>query len=124
MRADGRVDLDVRATLETEDGHRIAAQIDGVATPRANEPIVDPVEYVRLATAASKYGWINSRQIWGLGTVNLADGEDTRRGVYAVKKSTHATIASFRLDCQRDASVNGPCALTSSGYRAVPRLPG
>src|SRR5436305_96102 len=32
MRADGRADLDVRATVETEDGHRIALHIDGVAT--------------------------------------------------------------------------------------------
>jgi hypothetical protein len=75
MRADGRADLDVRATLETEDGHRIAAHIDGVATPRANEPMVDLVENVRLTTAAPKYDWVNARQIWGLGTVNLATGK-------------------------------------------------
>jgi hypothetical protein len=74
MRADGRADLDVRATLET-DGHRIAAHIDGVATPRANEPIIELVENVRLTTAAPKYDWVNSRQIWGLGTVNLATGK-------------------------------------------------
>ena len=72
MRADGRTDLDIRATLETEDGHRIAANIDGVSTPRANEPIADLVENIRLTTATSKYDWVNSRQIWGLGTVNLA----------------------------------------------------
>jgi uncharacterized protein DUF3237 len=75
MRADGRADLHVRATLETEDGHRIAAHVDGVATPRTNEPIVDLVENVRLTTASPKYGWVNSRQIWGLGTVNLATGK-------------------------------------------------
>ena len=44
-----------RATLETEDGHRIAAHIDGVGTPRANEPIVDLAENARLTTAAPKY---------------------------------------------------------------------
>ena len=75
MRADGRADLDVRATVETEDGHRIALHIDGVATPRANEPIVDLVENVRLTTASPKYDWVNSRQIWGIGTVNLATGK-------------------------------------------------
>jgi translation initiation factor IF-1 len=75
MRADGRVDLDIRATLETEDGHRIAAHIDGVGSPRANEPIVDLAENVRLATAATKYDWVNSRQIWARGTVNLATGK-------------------------------------------------
>jgi hypothetical protein len=75
MRADGRADLDVRATVETEDGHRIAVHIDGVATPRASEPIVDLVENVRLTTAAPKYDWVNTRQIWGLGTVNLTTGK-------------------------------------------------
>jgi hypothetical protein len=72
MRADG---LDIRATLETEDGHRIAAHIDGVGTPRANEPIVDLAENVRLTTAAPKYDWVNSRQIWAVGTVNLSTGK-------------------------------------------------
>lgn len=28
-RADGRMDLDIRATIETEDGHRIALSADG-----------------------------------------------------------------------------------------------
>ena len=37
MRADGRTDLNVHATLETEDGQRIAAHIGGVASPRQNE---------------------------------------------------------------------------------------
>ena len=75
MRADGRIDLDVRATLETDDGHRIAVHIDGAASPRATEPVVDLVENVRLTTAAQSYDWVNARQIWGLGTVNLATGK-------------------------------------------------
>jgi hypothetical protein len=75
MRADGRTDLDARGTIETEDGLRIAVHIEGVATPRANEPIIDLIENVRLTTAAPKHDWVNSRQIWGLGTVNLATGK-------------------------------------------------
>jgi hypothetical protein len=75
MRADGRTELDGRGTIETEDGHRIAVHIEGVATPRANEPMIDLVENVRLTTAASKYDWVNRRQIWGLGTVNLMKGK-------------------------------------------------
>ena len=72
VRADRRTDLDGRATIETEDGHRIAMHIEGVATPRANEPMMDLVENVRLTTAAPKYDWVNTRQIWALATVNLA----------------------------------------------------
>jgi uncharacterized protein DUF3237 len=82
--------VDVRATIETKDGRRIAVHVDGVATPRgngpivdvvdgvatfrANEPIVDVLENVRLTTAAPSYAWVNMRQIWGLGTINLPEG--------------------------------------------------
>ena len=75
LRADGRADLDGRATIETEDGHRIAMHIEGVATPRANEPMIDLVENVRLTTAAPEYDWVNTRQIWSLGTVDLTTGK-------------------------------------------------
>ena len=72
MRADGRADLDVRGTIETDDSHRIAVHIDGIAVPRTNKPIIDLIESVRLTTAAANYEWVNIRQIWGIGTVNLA----------------------------------------------------
>jgi hypothetical protein len=74
MRADGRVDLDIRATIETDDGHRIALSADGVAVPRATEPIADLSENVSLNTAAEEYAWVHTRQIWGVGWVNLAAG--------------------------------------------------
>lgn len=74
IRADGRMDLDIRAVLETEDGQRIALAADGVATPRGADPIADLYENVTLSTASEKYAWVNTRQIWGVGTVNLAEG--------------------------------------------------
>ena len=75
LRADGRTDLDGRATIETDDGHRIAMRIEGVATLRVNEPMLDLAANVRLTTAAEKYDWVNTRQIWGLATINLATGK-------------------------------------------------
>lgn len=75
MRADGRIDLDIRAVIETDDGHRIALSADGVGVPRAAEPVADLCENVSLTTAAEKYGWVHTRQIWGVGTVNLANGK-------------------------------------------------
>ena len=75
MRADGRIDLDIRATIETDDGHRIALSADGVAVPRATEPIADLSENVSLNTAAEEYAWVRTRQIWGVGTVDLAAGK-------------------------------------------------
>ena len=75
MRADGRVDLDIRAVIETENGSRIALSADGVAVPRAAEPIGDLSENVSLSTAAEDYAWVNARQVWGVGTVNFAVGK-------------------------------------------------
>jgi Protein of unknown function (DUF3237) len=75
MRADGRMDLDIRATIETSDGFRIGLFADGVAVPRPGEPIADLCENVTLTTAAGGYAWVNRHQTWGTGTVNLAAGK-------------------------------------------------
>jgi len=69
------MDLDIRGIVETEDGHRIALSADGVAVPRASEPIADLSENTSLITAAENYTWVNTRQFWGTGTVNLAAGK-------------------------------------------------
>ena len=74
IRADGRVDLNIHAILETEDGHRIALAADGVCLPRPAEPIADLRENVELITASEDYAWVNTRQVWGVGTVNFARG--------------------------------------------------
>jgi hypothetical protein len=70
-RADWRIDLDIRATVEIEGGHRIALSGNGVATLRSGEPIADLIENLRFTTAVKDYAWVNTRQIWGVGTVNL-----------------------------------------------------
>ena len=75
IRSDGRIDLEIRATIETEDGHRIALSADGAGVPRAAEPVADLRENVSLTTAAETYAWVNTRQVWGVGTVNLAAGK-------------------------------------------------
>jgi hypothetical protein len=75
MRADGRVDLDIRATIETDDGQRIALSADGVAVPRAAESLADLFENVSLTTAAADYAWVNTRQIWAPGTVDMVAGK-------------------------------------------------
>lgn len=75
MRADGRIDLDIRAVIETHDGHRIALSADGVAIPHAAEPAADIWENVALTTASSEYQWVNARQVWGVGTVDFAAGK-------------------------------------------------
>lgn len=75
MRADGRIDLNIHATIETHDGCRIALEADGVAIPRPGEPALDLSENVRLTTAAPAYAWTNGRQIWATGEVDLGAGK-------------------------------------------------
>ena len=72
VRADGRIELDLHVTIETDDGHRIALSGDGQAAPRKDEPIMDIFANIRLSTAAKEYAWVNARQIWAVGTASLA----------------------------------------------------
>ena len=72
MRADGRVELDIHAEISTNDGQKIALKADGVGLPRKNSSISDLRENVMLFASAKDYTWINSLQIWGIGTVDFA----------------------------------------------------
>jgi hypothetical protein len=72
MRADGRIDLDLHVVVETDDGHRIALSGDGQAAPRKGEPVFDIFANIRLTTASKEYAWVNERQIWSVGTGDLA----------------------------------------------------
>ena len=80
VRADGRMDLDLHLTIETDDGHRIALSGDGQAAPRRGEPVLDIFANVRLSTASKEYAWVNERQIWGVGTASLATGKVRAEG--------------------------------------------
>jgi hypothetical protein len=75
LRADGRVSLDIRATIETDDGHRIALSAGGVAVATPGSPTGDLAENISLNTPAESYTWVNTRQIWGVGTVDFAAGK-------------------------------------------------
>jgi len=75
VRADGRMELDLHLTVETDDGHRIALSGDGQAAPRNGEPIFDLFGNIRLSTASKAYAWVNERQIWTIGTASLATGK-------------------------------------------------
>ena len=71
MRADGRIDLDLHLTIETDDGHRIALSGNGQAAPRNGEPMLDIFANIRLSSASKEYAWVNARQIWGVGTASM-----------------------------------------------------
>src|SRR5262249_51121192 len=79
--ADGRIDLDLHLTIETDDGFRIALSGDGQAAPRNGEPMADLFANIRLSTASREYAWVNQRQIWSVGISNLATGRFTLRHI-------------------------------------------
>lgn len=77
VRADGRFQLDMQATITTDDGEKISVKEDGVLiAPDADDE--SRIAQLRLNlefTAFSpKYAWINHVQGWGRGTVNWNTG--------------------------------------------------
>jgi hypothetical protein len=72
VRPDGRRELELRGTIETDDGNRIAFTAEGVGSPREGEPIVDLAVKIDLLTAAAAYSWVNAKPAWGSGYANLA----------------------------------------------------
>jgi hypothetical protein len=75
IRADGRFQLDVHAEITTEDGKKISLKADGVAIPRKDSSISDLRENVTLFSSSKDYTWVNTIQVWGIGTVDLATQE-------------------------------------------------
>ncbi|UTP38189.1 DUF3237 domain-containing protein [Phenylobacterium sp. LH3H17] len=75
MRPDGVLELNIHGVFETPDGARIALHAGGVGILRANEPMIDLSENVSLMTASADYTWVNGRQIWAVGVVDLAAGK-------------------------------------------------
>jgi len=71
VRPDGRRELELRGTIETNDGSRIALAAEGVGSPRESEPIVDLAVKIDLLTAAAAYSWVNAKQAWGSGHADL-----------------------------------------------------
>lgn len=75
MRADGRFQLAVHAEITTEEGQKISLKADGVAIQREGSSISDLRENVTLFTSSKDYAWVNTIQVWGVGTVDLATQE-------------------------------------------------
>ena len=75
MRADGRVELNIRGVFETPNGARISLFAGGVGVMRAGAPVLDLSVNVSLLTASETYGWVNARQIWSVGFADLAAGK-------------------------------------------------
>ena len=80
MRADGKVELHIHATMTDEAGERVAVCASGVGTPREGSPVFDLRENVTLTSASPAYAWVNALQVWGVGTVDTAQGQVKVKG--------------------------------------------
>jgi hypothetical protein len=69
--------LHVHAVITTDDGERIALSGDGCANMEPGTPFSHLRENVRLYTASDKYAWVNDRQFWSTGQVDLSNGQIT-----------------------------------------------
>jgi hypothetical protein len=75
LRADGRIDLDIRGDITTSDGEKIALAASGVAIRRGESMVFSLRENVQLTTASESYSWVNPLQVWGVGSVDLGTGK-------------------------------------------------
>ena len=71
VRPDGRRSLELRGTIETDDGSRIALCAEGVGSPRSGAPLVDLAVKIDLLTAAPAYASVNAKPAWGTGYADL-----------------------------------------------------
>jgi hypothetical protein len=80
IRADGRMELDIKAELTTPEGEKIALAAGGVGIPKPNSTESLLRENVKLSTASAAYAWVNSVEIWAVGRADIATGEVHVRG--------------------------------------------
>lgn len=73
IRADGRMDLDIKGVITTPDGANIAVTAGGVALPQDGSTASRIVENVRLTTAHPDYAWVNAQEFWAVGEGDIAN---------------------------------------------------
>lgn len=73
VRADGRFDMNIFATITTDDGATIAFHETGLLTPRG-DGLVDLRLDMTFTTAHEQYAWLNKQQAWGWGTADQTTG--------------------------------------------------
>jgi len=77
VRADGRPQINLQASITTDDGEKIAVEEEGILFP---DPEAGPGSAqlrlnMRLITASPKYNWVNFLHIWLQGSVDMVKGD-------------------------------------------------
>ena len=74
VRADGRLILDLHATITTDDGAHIKVEESGINDNGSLRLTMN------FHTCDSRYQWLNHKQVWGVGTVNFETGQVKIKG--------------------------------------------
>lgn len=80
VRPDGRMQLDIHATVLTPDGSRIAIEAGGVGLPEPGTTASKLRYHAQLSTLAPEYAWVNALEIWAVGEADVASGRVAIRG--------------------------------------------
>jgi hypothetical protein len=83
IRPDGRAQLHIHADITTDDGEKIAAFADGVATPEEGTGLLQERQNATFTTSSAKYSWLNPLQVWAIGVVDPGKGVVTLKGYVA-----------------------------------------
>ena len=79
IRADGKFMLDIRAAIITDDGEIIAVKEDGVSAPGPDGTARLNLN-MHFSTISSKYSWLNIKQGWLIGEVDMIKGKVKMKG--------------------------------------------
>lgn len=80
VRADGRMELDIKGHLTTPSGESIAFAAGGVAIAQAEPGRCRIHEHVRLTSAHPAHAWLNTVEIWAVGSADVTTGTVHIRG--------------------------------------------
>ncbi|MCB0281578.1 MAG: DUF3237 family protein [Calditrichaeota bacterium] len=79
IRTDGKFMLHIQARIVTDDGETIAVKETGISTPGDNG-IARLNLNMDFYTSAGKYNWLNSKQVWAVGEVDMINGLVNMKG--------------------------------------------
>jgi hypothetical protein len=74
LRPDGRFELNIHGEITTDGGQKISISGGGIATPRKGSTISDLRENIILFSSHKEFIYLNTLQIWAVGTVDNATG--------------------------------------------------
>ena len=74
LRPDGRFELNIHGEITTDGGQKISISGGGTLTPRNGSTISDLRENIILFSSHKEFTYLNTLQIWAVGTVDNATG--------------------------------------------------